>query len=236
METVVISETIPTDKGEKLIYNAERLTGSAISPEYHVMIEEGLEYSYVSTGLALILLHVPYHDPGTLRYFLCEPNLDVDAHHSQHIWQPKTARKEAQAQLHIWQTSFELTRSQIPTEELRQNPPGSEYQGSKQLDKDKDHNLTPWNIRGSFGVPFKVTCAKYGYTIVGKGTSTYLWEKKVSREAEIYRILRKAQGSAVPVFLGTITLDHYYFVHGAGRGSPYAPDGLGRTVQAMTAE
>ena len=32
----------------------------------------------------------------------------------------------------------------------------------------------------------------------------------------IYRILRKAQGSAVPVFLGIIDLAMTYFLHGAG--------------------
>lgn len=38
-----------------------------------------------------------------------------------------------------------------------------------------------------------------------KGTTSGLW-KEVSREAQVYQILRKAQGSAVPVFLGTIDL------------------------------
>ena len=39
---------------------------------------------------------------------------------------------------------------------------------------------------------------------------------KMSREAQVYQILRKAQGSAVPVFLGTIDLAKIYFLHGAG--------------------
>ncbi|CAG8069691.1 unnamed protein product [Penicillium salamii] len=38
----------------------------------------------------------------------------------------------------------------------------------------------------------------------------------MSREAQVYQILRKAQGSAVPVFLGTIDLAKIYFLHGAG--------------------
>jgi hypothetical protein len=54
---------------------------------------------------------------------------------------------------------------------------------------------------GSYGAPFKLTCTKYGYTVIGKGTTSSLW-KEVSREAQVYRILRKAQDSAVPVFLG----------------------------------
>ena len=68
---------------------------------------------------------------------------------------------------------------------------------------------------GSYGAPFKLTDAMYGYTVVGKGTTSRLWEV-VSREAEVYQILRKAQGSAVPVFLGTMDLAKIYFLHGAG--------------------
>jgi hypothetical protein len=68
---------------------------------------------------------------------------------------------------------------------------------------------------GSYGAPFKLTCTTYGYTVVGKGTTSKLW-KEVFREAQVYRILRKAQGPAVPVFLGTIDLAKIYFLHGAG--------------------
>lgn len=84
-----------------------------------------------------------------------------------------------------------------------------------QLDEDLDHNCTPIGPCGSYGAPFKVTCATYGYTVVGKGTTSRLW-KEVSREAEIYRVLQRAQGLAVPVFLGAIDLTKIYFLHGAG--------------------
>lgn len=70
-------------------------------------------------------------------------------------------------------------------------------------------------VGGRSGAPFKIVCAWYGYTIIGKGTTERLW-KEVSNEAVIYRILRKAQGSAIPVFLGTIDLAMTYFLHGAG--------------------
>lgn len=73
------ADTIPTDAAEKLRHNAERLAGSAIIQEYHVMIQEGLEYSYVTIGLARVLLRVPYDDPSTLYYCLCEPKLDANA-------------------------------------------------------------------------------------------------------------------------------------------------------------
>lgn len=38
----------------------------------------------------------------------------------------------------------------------------------------------------------------------------------MKREADIYHILSRVQGSAVPVFLGAIDLAKIYFLHGAG--------------------
>lgn len=376
---IVESNEIPTDQPEKLRYNAARLAGSAVAQEYHVMIQEGLEYSYLNTGFAHVQLWIPSDDPATLYYDLCEPNMDFDACGGEvtgpvtMVWRvlclclmsfrtrprDQAWRNAAQAQLPIWETNFYHVRSKIPQEELRQNPPGSDYESSErnssqatssdasyeppkpsaksatgksrrmptrsrpgcaspemvhrenssdsdmdpavsssnkrshsqivsspssqssstsqraqksrerqthdnefctqkcllgilhggeldascpnvnlhrcrkdglhpvsanglvhlikqQLDKDLDHNCTPFGDCGSFGAPFKITCSAYGYTIVGKGTSAQLW-KQVSQEAEIYRILHKVQGSAVPVFLGAIDLAYIYFLHGAGQ-------------------
>jgi hypothetical protein len=84
-----------------------------------------------------------------------------------------------------------------------------------QLDEDLDHDCTPIGSCGSYGAPFKVTCAAYGYTIVGKRTTSQLW-KDVSHEADVYRILQRAQGSAIPFFLGVIDFAKIYFLHGAG--------------------
>lgn len=84
----------------------------------------------------------------------------------------------------------------------------------KQLDDNIDRNCTPMGGCGASGAPFKVTCAAYGYTMVGKGTTSWLWPH-VSREAEVYSVLQQAQGSAVPVFLGAINLAKIYFLHGA---------------------
>ncbi|KAJ5472114.1 hypothetical protein N7539_008683 [Penicillium diatomitis] len=84
-----------------------------------------------------------------------------------------------------------------------------------QLDENIDR-CKPLGNCGAYGAPFKLTCVVYGYTVIGKGTTSELW-KEVSREAEVYRVLQKAQGSAVPVFLGTIDLAKIYFLHGAGK-------------------
>jgi hypothetical protein len=71
----------------------------------------------------------------------------------------------------------------------------------QQLGEDVDQGITPMGGCGSYAAPFKVTCAAYSYTVFAKGTTSRLW-KKVSREADIYRILQRVQGSAAPVFLG----------------------------------
>jgi hypothetical protein len=377
---VVRRKEIPTDEAEKLKYNAEQIVGSVLTQEYHAMLWEGLETSYITIGLALVLLRIPRDDPGTLLYFLCEPNMEIDGNDDNSYRQPKTAiarvlclslmsslsairdhawRTKAMGQLNTWATSFDLVRSQIPDDELQQAPPGSEYTGSphastegtgsewlpsspipsptpqgraqtrsccapsqavpcpdqssddsdsnkiapearrkrnlsqvtssppnqsprprgfsnhrsgtsrqhttqfctqrcllrfqkdglldencpnvdlhrkcrnderhpitaealvqelnQQLNKDLDHYCTPLGGCGAWtsGAPFKIVCARYGYTIIGKGTTERLW-KEVSNEAVIYRILRKAQGSAIPVFLGAIDLAMTYFLHGAG--------------------
>ncbi|KAL4925722.1 uncharacterized protein BDV17DRAFT_271186 [Aspergillus undulatus] len=379
-QEVVEPDTIPTEEAERSKYNAARLVGSAIVQEYHVMIQEGLEYSYLTNGLMDVQLWVPFDDPGTLYYDLGDPIIDRTAS-VRRTGVPRTRierslclclmsfrsscrdqawRNNARAQLPIWHASFDSVRSQIPTTESQQNAlsieyPGSEYTSSEQttseylpssspvespvtkgrrvttrsgpgcapssdqphredspdpdagpnlptgrkrgfskvtssppthqsarrtdvqgnqsrrsnqhvaqfctqqcllglqqggaldprcpnaelhisgrhndrhpidaetlvqmikeqLDKDLDHNCTPMGFRGSYSAPFKVTCAAHGYTIVGKATTSRRW-KEVSREADVYRILQRAQGSAIPVFLGAIDLAKVYFLHGAG--------------------
>lgn len=88
---VATRETIPTEPAELLKYNAELLTCSAVVQEFHVMIQERLEYSYVTNGLALVLLRVSHDEPGTLYYCLCEPNMDIDETDYQIFMRPMTA-------------------------------------------------------------------------------------------------------------------------------------------------
>ncbi|KAK2750179.1 hypothetical protein FQN57_004675 [Myotisia sp. PD_48] len=378
-EELVCSDTIPTETNAKLVYNAKLLTASVLAQEYHVMIQEGLEYSYVSNGFAVVLLRVLENDPGTLYYYLCEPILDL-AQDSANFQQEKTAvaivlclclmslqsrprsnqwRYDAKKNLPLWKRNFDHTRSQIPDEELEQPPPGSDYQSpeksgseylpsspishtpptsrmptrskpggcapeklpeleptdsesdsnqatssrkrgfsqvsssptspstsqhqvnqqgtrggqftrkppvhtaqyctqacllglqrggklddncpnvsfhrqgqpvnthlinaeqmvqglKEQLNIDLDSNITPFSECGSFGAPFKLTYGLYGYTVVGKGTTERLGRRAVSKELDIYRILHSIQGTAVPVCLGSISLEFGYFLHGAG--------------------
>lgn len=51
------------------------------------------------------------------------------------------------------------------------------------------------------------------FTVVGKGTTDQGWGM-VQQEAEVYRILRPVQGSAVPVFLGAVHPNRAYFYEG----------------------
>ena len=41
------------------------------------MIDNGLEYSYISTGQAFVFLRVLEDDPTTVYYYLAEPKMDV---------------------------------------------------------------------------------------------------------------------------------------------------------------
>ena len=376
---MVRSNKIPTDQEAKLKHSAERLVCSAIVQEYHVMIQEGLEYSYVTNGLTRVLLRIPRDQPSTVYYFFCDPHSEVNPESDTvvQLWKSSVARvlclclmafrspireqewrNRVRPNLHKWKTNFDHTRSQIPRSELQQishsdstNPdfpspesgtsyglpsssplpspsegrrvhtrsqttcapseirPRSQSPDSSGSDADQaaghkrrisqvtpspsarrssrqqttgpnqddhhrrraaqfctqrcllglqngdvldescpnvghhrrgrnvaaqhlisardmilllknelDENIDrciPLGGCGSYGAPFKLTCMEYGYTVIGKGTTSGLWEE-VSREAQVYRVLRKAQGSAVPVFLGTIDLAKIYFLHGAG--------------------
>lgn len=50
-QEIVEPNSVPVDKPEKSKYNAARLVGAAIVQEFHVMIQDGLEYSYLTNGL-----------------------------------------------------------------------------------------------------------------------------------------------------------------------------------------
>ncbi|KAK9364330.1 hypothetical protein V1509DRAFT_636732, partial [Lipomyces kononenkoae] len=153
-EKVVQAATTPTDSDEKAGYNAEQLTGSALVQQYNVMILKGLEYSYITTGLALVLLRVRSDDPSTLYYCLCEPNREVDLADDQSFEQPRTAiarvlclclmsllsqprdqdwRNNAARQLHRLEPAVGVTLAQISEEEPQNVSPDSESQGSEYL-------------------------------------------------------------------------------------------------------
>jgi hypothetical protein len=109
--------------------------------------------------------------------------------------------------------NVKLHRCDKDTDRHLIDPPTLAQLLKKQLDMDLDHYCTAWGTSGSCGAPFKLTLSSHGYTFVGKGTTNGL-RNKLLYEADVYRVLRKAQGSAVPVFLGSIDLANIFFLHG----------------------
>ncbi|KAF4222110.1 hypothetical protein CNMCM5878_006705 [Aspergillus fumigatiaffinis] len=282
--TLVQPDRVPTEEPEKSRYNAAWLVGSAIVQEFHVMIQEGLEYSYLTNGLIDVQLWMPYDDPRTLYYNLGDPGIYGMAGVTGPAW-----RNAAKDELPKWHSILDSDRSQIVVVDLPLDNASSDFASPEQttskyltssspvtsgpriaketkvgnlapmmlpfahkgafsgyskaarltltedrhpisaadlvkklkaqLDQDLDHNCTPMGpcgSCGSSGAPFKITCSTFGYTVVGKGTTSKRW-REVSRDAEVYGVLQRAQGSAVPVFPGAINLAQTYFLHGAGR-------------------
>lgn len=129
-----------TDQGKKLKHDAERLVCSAIVQEHHVMIQEGLEYSYLTNGLTRVLLRVPRDQPSTLYYLFCDPHSEVtpESDITSQLWKSSVARvlclclmafrsptrgqewrNRVHPDLRKWQTSIDHTRSPIPGKELQ---------------------------------------------------------------------------------------------------------------------
>ncbi|OJJ88582.1 uncharacterized protein ASPGLDRAFT_97200, partial [Aspergillus glaucus CBS 516.65] len=82
----------------------------------------------------------------------------------------------------------------------------------QQLDARPDYYCEPHSPPSSKGVPLKITLIPHGYTFIGKGTTATLW-LEIRREADVYQVLRACQGSAVPVFLGTLDLHKTFLMH-----------------------
>ncbi|BDD57375.1 hypothetical protein MAP00_002740 [Monascus purpureus] len=217
-QEIIEPDTVPTVEPVKSQYNTAWLVGSTIVQEFHVMIQEGLEYSYLTNGLVDMQLWVPHDDLSTLYYdlgdpILGRPPLSTSHHHPQRgLLSPPAVECPHERPLaachHPTSTSKRILWI-LSADDLVKKL-------KAQLDQDLDHNCTPIGPCGSYGAPFKITCATFGYTVVGKGTTSRLWTE-VSREAEVYRVLQCVQGSAAPVFLGAINLAQIYFLHSAGK-------------------
>ena len=71
---VIQRQTIPNDPGEKLNYNADRLTGALITQTFEYTIENGLEGSYATNGERSSFSGFR----TTVYYYLAEPNQEAD--------------------------------------------------------------------------------------------------------------------------------------------------------------
>ncbi len=58
---------------DRLKYNADKVAVAVATQTFHYMIENGLEYSYITTGEAFIFLHIDWKDPTTLLYYVTVP-------------------------------------------------------------------------------------------------------------------------------------------------------------------
>ncbi|GJP97076.1 hypothetical protein AlacWU_09975 [Aspergillus niger] len=88
---VLHNEVVPPTEAERITRNAARLAGSALVQLYNEMISYGFEYGYIITGEALVLLKVPYDNPSTLLYRVCEPSIETTPGNPDGFLRPVTA-------------------------------------------------------------------------------------------------------------------------------------------------
>ncbi|KAL1977545.1 hypothetical protein VTN31DRAFT_404 [Thermomyces dupontii] len=151
VEEVVMKDTIPTDEDGKTRSTAETRTGVTLAQEYNVMIEEGVEFSYISNGFAYVFLHVPKNEFWKLYYFICEPNVDVNQE-SDEIEIEKTSiarvlcfclmccrstvrdqkwRNEAKKSLRTWGEHLDGMWAKISSPDAPRTPSSSDHQSSE---------------------------------------------------------------------------------------------------------
>ncbi|KAI9760304.1 MAG: hypothetical protein M1840_002566 [Geoglossum simile] len=76
---IINCQIIPTDKEARFRYHADRIIASIATQTFAYMIQGGVQYGYITTGVGFVFLYIPSDDPGTLYYHLSEPRNDVDA-------------------------------------------------------------------------------------------------------------------------------------------------------------
>ncbi|KAG6105423.1 hypothetical protein E4U13_007881 [Claviceps humidiphila] len=92
---------------------AEKRAKRAVTQTYHNMMESCLEFGILTTGQAIVFLHVNWDDPRTLYYHIAEPALDV----------ANAPKRDAAFLSAVGQyvafTSMALTKSRRPLQERR---------------------------------------------------------------------------------------------------------------------
>ncbi|KAG6106728.1 hypothetical protein E4U13_007319 [Claviceps humidiphila] len=74
------SPAVATEDAEEVSQfnaTAEQRVNRAVTQTYHNMMENSLEFGILTTGQAIVFLHVNWDDPQTLYYHIAEPALDV---------------------------------------------------------------------------------------------------------------------------------------------------------------
>ncbi|KAG6086259.1 hypothetical protein E4U31_000828, partial [Claviceps sp. LM219 group G6] len=92
---------------------AEKRAKHAVTETYHNMMESCLEFGILTTGQAIVFLHVNWDDPRTLYYHIAEPALDI----------ANAPKRDAAFLSAVGQyvafTSMALTKSRKPLQERR---------------------------------------------------------------------------------------------------------------------
>ena len=152
IKDIITAATIPTEAEAKLQFDADRLVAAVATQTFHYMIENGLEYSYITTGEVFIFLHVKEDDPTTLYYHVSVPGEEIDDNELE-VTLPQTAvsqvmglclmasqskqrsqrwRTTAKKGLDKYRIDYMAILAQIPETE-RKRSPGSVYKGRKPL-------------------------------------------------------------------------------------------------------
>ena len=148
-QDVVNRPTIPTaeDKHGLFKYHAELLTAAAVTQTFHYMIEAGLEYSYLTTGEAIVFLKIDWTTPILLHYHLAEPGPEVDAQPNDLMYcaavsqvlaftlltfrsekRAQHERQQAMNTLKRWKVDFEAVLRSIPPTNRKAPPESPGYQ------------------------------------------------------------------------------------------------------------
>ncbi|KAL9122915.1 MAG: hypothetical protein Q9187_000527 [Circinaria calcarea] len=150
IEDILMAATIPNELEARLQYNADKLAAAVVTQTFHYMVENGLEFSYITTGEAFVFLHVQKEDPTTLYYHLAVPGDEVSneepefsipqiaisqvmslcliafqSEQRNHRW-----RRDAKKKLKKYIVDYEAILRQIPETE-RKLSPASTYKGRK---------------------------------------------------------------------------------------------------------
>ena len=154
-------------KQDECDHKADWRIGSAVTQAFSYMIENGLEYSYITTGAALVFLWVQANDPATVYYHLAVPSEDVDQNcfdwqrtsiaqvlglclmafrskqstERDQAWRDKTINE-----LDIWERNVDLS-SQSDEDEKKTETPCSLFKVKGGFKIMKDPERTPIKLR-----------------------------------------------------------------------------------------
>lgn len=126
-----VAEIVKEGLEEDVTRRCQRLMAAIITQEFASMIKSGLEYGYIFTGPALILLRVPKEDPSSVYFSLAVPLEDVGETTgcTPHLDQPNRLHLTAVGQL----LAFTLRATQSPPRDCKWR-------------RDAENRLSTWKV------------------------------------------------------------------------------------------